>query len=192
MIGQRMRDRAVVPLTPDERDELAAVAASAERTNRPAALVVLAGLVFVIACGVLGVSATRQASAAAEVDRRSAEIERMRGLVIELEANLDEGSGPSLPLAGGMLTGIQAAARAAGIEADLAFNESSEEVERGIRLASVRYTLEHPSLEELMDWVDRVIDTVEGVTVGRVQIRPQERTKEWRFEIRFERYEQIP
>ncbi|MEM7756165.1 MAG: hypothetical protein AAF297_11080 [Planctomycetota bacterium] len=181
-----------MPLTPDERDELAAVAASAERTNRPAALVVLAGLVFVIACGVLGVSATRQASAAAEVDRRSAEIERMRGLVIELEANLDEGSGPSLPLAGGMLTGIQAAARAAGIEADLAFNESSEEVERGIRLASVRYTLEHPSLEELMDWVDRVIDTVEGVTVGRVQIRPQERTKEWRFEIRFERYEQIP
>lgn len=192
MIPQRQRDRSLTPLSAEERDEVAAVASAAERSNRPVALVVLAGLVFVIACAVLGVSATRQAAASAEVDRREAELEEMRGLVIEYFAN--EGSGDEIddlpPTGQGILSRIEELARDAGIEGDLGLaGAGTDRVTDGVVLARGTYSLRHDNLTEIMDWVGRVERSIQGVQVRRLSLRPQPRNSTWQFEIRFERYE---
>ena len=195
MITQRARDRAVVPLSADERDELATAAGSAERANRPAALVVLAGLIFVIACSVLGVAATRQASAASEVERRETEVERIRELIVELRTNEAlQAAGPDrLPVRGNFLTPIEEAARQAGIEGNIGLGRStSDEVEPGIFRVTANYDFRHPRLAELLDWVRRVTENVEGAEVSRVSINPNRSRDEWDFEIRFQRYERSP
>ena len=89
MTSLRDLDRGRTPRSPDERDEIAAATSTAERSNRPAALVVLAGIVFVIACSALGVAATRQSRAEADVDRRLLEIDELRDLLSPFNGDTD-------------------------------------------------------------------------------------------------------
>ncbi len=185
-------ERTVAPLSADERDELASAAGQAERANRPAALVVLAGFLFVVACGGLGLAATRQAAAEAEVERRQAELTTLRDLAVDLEVvERLRATGPELPRSENLLSQIESLARAAGIEGDLGFRENRESLPGGIVRKSVSYDIRHPTLAEPMDWVRRVTETISGMKVSRIAITPRA-NREWRFEVGFERYERAP
>ncbi|MEM1186015.1 MAG: hypothetical protein AAGI53_13575 [Planctomycetota bacterium] len=187
MIPQRVRDRSITPLSIDERDEIATAATAAERSNRPASLVVLAGLVFVIACAIVVVLATRQASARSEVDRLTGEIEQLRELVIELEvAKSDQ---PTLPESEPILARIETIATEVGIEEQLSLNNTGKtDIAPGIVVARGSYNLNHDDLGEVMEWLRRVTTEIEGVEATRTSFTP--RRNDWKIEVTFERYEQ--
>jgi len=191
MTTLRDLDRSTRPLSPDERDEIAAAATTAERSNRPSALVVLAGILFVIACSALGVAATRQASAQAEVDRRLAELDTLRDRVIDLRVAENRPPDVVLPAPGNFLSRIEEKAREAGIEGDLGFSSRNEDIGDGVSLVSASYDFRIERLSKAFNWIGLVAESVQGVQVRSVSLDPQSRgaRKNWVFKITFQRYE---
>lgn len=195
MIGDQDRFH----LSGDERYELAATAQSAERRNKPAALVVLAGLVFVVACGALGVGAASNAAAKKDVRQERRDLKKIEDLAIQheqLSQRLDAGTGQSdlcdqIP---DLLSRIERLAEQAGLtqaagEAELRLPREESERVQNVRRRTQLYTVRDQSLENLMAWVTSVVDTVPCTRVYRLDIEPAG-TTEWRVDVGFERYEQ--
>lgn len=180
-------------LTPDDRYAIAAMAAAAERANRPRAFVMIGMLIFAVACFyfLLGFRAYDDASRTRA--RSAAEYQRLANIAEEYQFFKQVGAeqtaaglycAPDPRLA----STIRNIAVRVGIESPPIQDEATEQRD-GVTRRRLRYVgVSDPSIEELLEFVDRVRTEVPCVRVYRLSIRPVRGTS-WQMEVGFERLE---
>lgn len=178
-------------LSPDDRYEMALASEASARRNRPSHLVVIAGMVFIVACAVLGVTSCRSSEAAADLDRRLSERATIADLLTELKAL--EGSEDTSDTAAtqpyvGLRSKMEEIARQVGIEGPLAFPRERRSPDVvGAERVSYDYAIKGDSLGPLLAFVREATGQIPGMRVSGLTLRP--RNNLWELDAKFERWE---
>ena len=186
-------------MTPDERYEVASAAQVAERSNRPAGLVMLAGAVFVVACAFMGVSAAGNARAEKELRRQERELDQIRELAVEhqkLTGQASEqapGASDLCDRVSDLLTRIERIGERSGLEQaagsdELALPREDTRTISGAVRRTMLYTVRDSSAENLLKFVRTVPDSVSCTRVYRFELSTFRGTK-WELKVGFERWE---
>ncbi|MEZ6233813.1 MAG: hypothetical protein R3B68_06450 [Phycisphaerales bacterium] len=190
-----MIDQNRQPLSRDDRDELASMAAAAARRARPAHLVGAAAVLLVGALAMAGSALLSRQSAERALNRATAENVRAVALIDEIKRITQErqdargqgGAAGENDPAPTFLTQVIAA----GTEANLtvgAPQESSSTV-GGMTRRNYQYSLTAPTTEALMNWIDKVRARIPGTHVTSVSLTPQPASRSWAATITFSRLE---
>jgi len=181
-------------LGPDDRYELAARAVMHERQSRPAHLVVFGTLIFVIALVFLAIAWKHDSSANKKfVNNQIAamSVDRMISQIQELETAQSQTTGDDLfaPIPD-ILTRITRVGKQVGLENDLNLpKNTSPRVEGATRVLTYPYTVRDPSLEKILNWIQRSQDQIPGLQVREITINLS--AKSWLVKVTLTRYERI-
>lgn len=190
-----MIDQDRQPLSRDDRDELASMAAAAARRARPAHLVGAAAVLLVGALAMAGSALLSRQSAERALVRATAENVRATALIEEINritAERQQARGQS-GLAGenDPVPDFFTRVIAAGTEANLTIGppqESSSTV-AGLTRRNYQYSLTAPTAEAFMSWIDKVRDRIPGTRVTVVGLTPQPASRSWAARVTFSRLE---
>lgn len=177
-------------ISDDLRYELADAARAAESGNKPRVLLVFATMLFVLA-GIALVIALRQHESAAQQHRihndysnRIANFELQFAAVDDLQnAGRDEVNEHITNL----YSRILQAAETAGLKKELTIPKERTEPMRGALKVTYAYTVQDPSLQNLLAWVEEARAAVPGLEVAALEIAPTPRA--WKFNVTFVRWE---
>lgn len=178
----------------DDRYELAARASAQERRSRPTHLVVIGTLALLVA--IVALALGWRASAGAERTLRanqaeSAEIERLLTRIRTLEAAEEQqaGSDPFRPIPD-LLTRLTRLGEEVGLANPLSLPENmSPRVYGSSRRLSYPYTVRDPSLDRVLEWIERSMQEIPGLRVRKLAISPNPRF--WVVQVTLSRYERI-
>src|SRR5688572_23687598 len=175
LAGRRISD--------DLRYELVEAARSAETSNRPRALLVLATIIF-LAAGVALVVTLQERDVAVRRFRtqsdRVAQVENMKWQFAALARREAQSDDRNVPIPD-LLSRMEQAATEAGLRAKPPIPEDRATIEGGARRRTVVYRLTDPSLEALLSWVEAAKRLVPGLEVSALEIAPE--AKAWRFKV---------
>ncbi len=184
------RDAERRTLSEDARFELAGAAAAAERRNRPTALLVAALLVLAIGAGALVSSLGARASAGRAMRLEQTREEQVVRLAAQFEAidrqRQDSGADTFAPIPD-VLSRIETAARDAGLADRPPIPRQSSERSEDLTKRDYAYTMRDASLDKLLKWVELSTQTVPGLRVSSIELRPEQRT--WQVTVTFSRWE---
>ncbi len=178
-------------ISDDLRYELADAARVAESGNKPRVLLVFATMLFVLA-GIVLVVALRQHESAAQQHRihndysdRIANYELQFAAVNDLQnAGRDEVNEHITNL----YSRILQAAVTAGLQKEPTIpKERTEPIRGGALKVTYAYTVQDPSLQNLLAWVEEARAAVPGLEVAALEIAPTPRA--WKFNVTFVRWE---
>lgn len=182
------------PMTPDERYEIAAVAAAAERGNRPRHLLIIGAIAMVVATVALLVGLNKNNDAASRLRSTSREIhqiEQLAAQLAQLEAVAD--TGPSIGITEPiptLLSQIEDLARRAGIQGNIPIPRgTSPEAHGNYRRLTYPYKITDETLSEPIQWVRLALTEIPGLGLDSIEIRPTGTT--WTVEVKFFRFESV-
>jgi hypothetical protein len=179
-------------LSADDRFELASRAAMHERQTRPAHYVVFGILIFVATLIFLAVAWNHNTSAnkrlrnnqiaAINVERMIAQIDELE--LAQSESPIDDRFAP-IP---DILTRFSRIGQQMGLTIDLP-RTTPPRTEGGARLHSYQYSVRDPSLEKILQWIQRSQDQIPGLRVREMTINLN--AKAWLVKVTLNRYERI-
>lgn len=179
-------------LSPDDRYDLAMSGNAASRRNRPSHLVVFAGLVFVVACSVLGVTSCQASKEQDRLSQRVSQRDTIAALLAELAA-IERAADPEAeaifePYPGFRST-MEEIATQVGLSKKLEFarRNQSQDVPGAVRVSFDYNGIEEDSLEPLLAFANAAVEQIPGTYVAGITIRP--RPAKWQMDIKFERWE---
>jgi hypothetical protein len=184
-----------VAATPEERRaELAALAARTRRANEPRSLVVLAGVGVLVSAVVLGLSVLSYVGAALEA---RAERERAGAIATRVAHLRALGERASTDAAdAGESTRFRSRIDRAGVEAGLRDPlrvpaEAIPDIDRtkGTRQVQLTFDIRDPSMEALVQFMQRAVAEVPGLEVQSIQIKPEAQV--WYLQVKFARWERL-
>ncbi len=181
-------------LSPDDRYELASRAVMHERQSRPVHLVVFGAVVFVAALLFLAIAWKHNASANKKLVNNqiaAMSVDRMMTQIEALQAAQSQTTGDDLfaPIPD-ILTRITRVGKQVGLENDLNLPKNTRPQLVGTaRLMSYPYTVRDPSLEKILNWIQRSQDQIPGLQVREITINLN--AKSWLVKVTFTRYERI-
>lgn len=177
-------------ISDDLRYELADAARAAEASNRPRALLVLATVVFVGAGLMLIVSLRRFESAKREYTLQTEYQSRVADLEIQFQrAESLKSSGQAeigKPLTD-LFSRIENAASTVGLVGTPKIPRTTTTSVQNAVKNEYRYSMQDPSLQHLLAWVEACRRAVPGLEVSSLKITPA--AKQWNFEVAFVRWE---
>jgi len=182
-------------LTPDDRYELATRAQNQQRLNSPRHLIMLGLLLLVISLIVLGIAwQTRSAAisknqtAASNLIKVENLIDDIAGLEAAQSGNRQDDIYEPLP---DLLSTMQALGTRAELQNDVGIPRNQGTNSQGnVILKTYPYTINDPSLERLLDWINLAEQEIPGMQVQSLAIQP--RSQFWNIEVVFARYERKP
>lgn len=184
------RDTERRTLSEDARYELAGAAAAAERRNRPTALLVAALLVLAIGAGALVSSLSARASAGRAMRLEQTREEQVVRLAAQFDSierqRQDSGTDTFAPIPD-LLSRIETAARDAGLSDRPPIPGQRSERSEDLTRRDYTYTMRDASLDRLLRWVELSTQTVPGLQVSSIELRPEQRT--WQVTVTFSRWE---
>ncbi len=184
------------PLSRDDRDELAAVAAAAARRNRPSHLVVAALVLLVGSLAMAGSAYLTRGVAERSLKRYTAENVRATALIeriTELRAESSGAPGENDPIGlydpiGDILTRLINLSTRAGITVG-APQESAPRPVGGFQRREYRYSATVGSIDDLFGWVRLVREEIPGMEVLSISLTPQPANRNWTVTLTFARLE---
>jgi hypothetical protein len=185
-----------VAATPEERRaELAALAARTRRANEPRSLVVLAGVGVLVSAVVLGLSVLSYVGAALEARAERERAGAIATRVAHLRA-LGERASTDAADAGESITRFRSRIDRAGVEAGLRDPlrvpaEAIPDIDRtkGTRQVQLTFDIRDPSMEALVQFMQRAVAEVPGLEVQSIQIKPEAQV--WYLQVKFARWERL-
>lgn len=185
------RDAERRTLSEDARFELAGSAAAAERRNRPTAILIAALLALAVGVGVLASSLGARASAGRALRLEQTREEQVVRLAAQFEAvdrqRQNTGADAFAPIPD-VLSRIEAAARDAGLtDRPPIPNQRSERSEDLTRRDYAYSAMRDASLDKLLKWVELSTQSVPGLHVTAIELRPEQRA--WQVIVTFSRWE---
>ncbi len=177
-------------ISEDLRYELADAARVAESRNRPRGLLVVATLLFLIA-GLALIVALRQHESAVEQQRLHSDYStRIANYTLQFAAIEDlqnSGQGELNEHINDLFSRIEKAATAAGLQNKPAIPDPKASNVRGAVKILYPYSMQDPSLQSLLAWVEEARSAVPGLEVAALEITPM--PKAWMFRVTFVRWE---
>ncbi len=178
-------------LSEELRYELAESSRLSEHRNQPKGWLVLATLLFLVAGIALMVTLSKREHALKEYRKqidRLAKVENVKPqfdvIARQQQAGLPDAYAP-IP---NILTRIELAATTARLNDALPPpTPTSKTAASGAIERQYKYVVNDPSLEHLLDWIDRAQESVPGLKVSALQLTPQANT--WKIEVTFVRWE---
>lgn len=186
------------PLSRDDRDELAAVAASNARRNRPTHLVIAAVVLLVGSLAMAGSAYLSRQAAEKALSRYQYENVEATALIarineIKAKSSGTPGGGENAQL--GLYDPIDDILRRlidistrAGVSTG-APQESSRPPVEGFVRREYRYSATVPSPDVLMSWVRMVGEQIPGMQVVSIALTPNPAARTWSVNITFARLE---
>jgi hypothetical protein len=176
--------------------DLSMAAATRERGNRPAYLIVLA-LALLALAAVLCLWAVRDRSdAARQLEAAQARSDRVDQLAAKLTAVRNAASDPAWQKLNEPITTIRSTLQAlgteAGLKAQLALpNESARPVQgQGIKRTILTYRdIREPDLSALFRFVSLSLERVPGLEVYSLTLEPEK--EQWKINLAFARWERL-
>jgi len=179
-------------LSEDQRFELSAIAARDERRNRPAHLLLLATICFVLALLAMIWAALSRASALKTLgDQRfmASQIQQTCGEIVALrEHAAKQGDKINQPISQ-IRSRLQAIAAESGVKGKVQIPRDEGEERRGpSKRIKFRFdNVQDENLGALLAWLDNAVKELPGVEVYSVSIRPQANV--WNLSVTFARWE---
>lgn len=178
-------------ISEDLRYELADAARVAESRNRPRGLLVMATLLFLIAGLALIVTLRQHESAVAQQrlhNDYSARIANYKLQFAAIEDLQNSGQGALNEHINDLFTRIEIAAATAGVQNKPAIpRPQTSNVRGGAIKILYPYSMQDPSLQNLLAWVEEARASVPGLEVASLKIVPA--AKAWKFNVTFVRWE---
>lgn len=166
------------PLPDDLRHEMTIAAATRERRNRPTGLVALSAALLAIAAIAALVGVADRARAAGRLREETRSIERVKGLVQELETLRSTAEGAVSGADHEPMRDIDVQARLEQVAAEVGLKEKAGTVRpiattRGkIRVVEFQYSgLRSENLAGMLEWVRAAEEAVPGLEVYRLELR---------------------
>lgn len=179
-------------LSDDDRYELASRAVMHERKSRPVHLVVFGIIVFVVSTIFLAYNwqynrdAERKLNsnkvAAINIDRM---ISQIATLELAQEQTPEDDMFQPIP---DILTRLARIGEGLGLTINLPRN-TQPNLRDGARVLSYPYTLRDPSLEKILDWIQRSQDQIPGLQVREITINLN--AQSWLVKVTLTRYERV-
>ena len=179
-------------LNADDRYDLAVSADAASRRNRPSHLVAFAGVIFVIACAVLGFTSCEASRANDDLSARASQLRSIASMLAEVEA-LEQAADPEeeavLEPYPGFRSKMEEIARGVGLKDELEFPKQNRPATGipGIAQVTFDYTIEQDTLEPLLKFAEAATEQIPGTRIASIEVRP--RPNNWQMKVRFERWE---
>lgn len=179
-------------LSADDRYDLAMSGNTASRRNRPSHLVVFAGLVFVVACSVLGFTSCQASKADDDLSRRVSQRDTIAKLLAELSA-IERAADPEAEAVfepyPGFRSKMEEIATQVGLSKKLEFarRNQSQDVPGAVRVSFDYNGIEEDSLTPMLAFANAAVEQIPGTYVAGITIRP--RPDKWQMDIKFERWE---
>ena len=179
-------------LTPDDRYDLATSGDAASRRNRPSHLVVIAGMVFIVACAVMGFASCEASRASDDLRRRVAERDSIARMLAELSA-IERAADPEAEAVyepyPGFRSKMEEIAEEVGLTDELEFPRQNRPQSGipGVSQVTFDYQVEEASLVPLLAFATTATDQIPGTRIASIKLRP--RPNNWQMDIRFERWE---
>lgn len=178
-------------LSEDQRYEIASGASASERRNRPTMLVIVPGLLLALAFVLLLVAWGRVSDADNERQRQRSFLQQSQQLSAELIAlrEFEAGAGPQGDVhePRSLLSEIQEIGRNAGLSVGIGRESRQDRGGADITRLTIEYTIQHESLERILDWVQRCTDRIAGLRVNEITVTPQQ--NRWQVRVTFARWE---
>ncbi len=177
------------------RETLRAAAVANERRNRPAYLVAVAVILLAACLASLAWSAVARSAAAGEFGREKGAavtlaeaVGRLKSLQAAAQTEGDQGAAPNDQI----LTMLQSAAERAGLENSKSLfprgPTTPESRAGGVQKVKFDFDqVQHVSLEPLLLWLRYATESVQGLEVYSVMIRPNENG--WTMKVTFQRWQ---
>lgn len=185
-------------MTADPRDRepmLAALAGSAERANRPTAVVVFCAVVLLVAVVFALLSRAKAAEARSAYDHEAGQLETARSVAAEIERineerkNTTNAPGVFDPEPR-LLSLVSGPLGAAGIQStEIRFDPNKEEIPGSplVRQVLTCRTLVPMEAEPVFDWVQRALNAVPGLHIIHFSMKPT--GQGWEMTVKFARWE---
>lgn len=181
-------------LSPDDRYELASRAVMHERQSRPVHLVVFGIIVFVASLVFLAIAWQHNAKANKRLISDTVaqiNVERMITQINTLQATQSESTGDDefAPIPD-ILTRLTRIGQQVGLENELGLpKNTAPRTEGSTRLLTYPYTVRDPSLERILQWIQRSQDQIPGLQIREITINLN--AKSWLVKVTLSRYERI-
>jgi hypothetical protein len=186
------RTQGTARLTADDRYDLAVASGAASRRNKPSHLVVLAGVIFVAACGVLGFTSCEASRADDRLDARASQLESIASMLAEIKA-MEQAADPDAEAANepypGFRSKVEEIAKQVGLSGELPFPNTNRPTSGipGVSHVTFDYDVSEPDLAMLLAFAETTTEQIPGTRIASIELRP--RAEEWEMKIRFERWE---
>lgn len=177
-------------ISEDLRYELVDAARVAESGNRPRSLLLLTTMVFLVAGVALIVVVGRREGAVDRLRVQRERAETVSGLAQQfavVERVRQSGAGNLHGRLPNLFSLIEQAASEAGLQSKPPIPDPRASREAGGIRTLYPYTVRDPSLQALLDWVQRARALVPGLEVSGLEITPE--AKQWQFKVTFVRWE---
>lgn len=178
-------------LSEDERYAISSGASASERRNRPTVFIAVPGLLLVLAVLLLLVAAGRVSDADSERSRHRSYLQQIQQLSAELEAlrEVESGSGPQGDVhePRSLLSEIQEIGRNAGLTVGIGRENRQDRGGADVARLTIEYTVQHESLERILDWMQRCTDRIAGLRINEITVTPQQ--NRWQVRVTFARWE---
>ncbi len=189
------------PFTRDDRDELAAVAATNARRNRPTHLVVAAGVLLVGSLAMAGSAYLSRGAAQRALQRYQYENVQATALIARINQVRAQASGaPGQPGENApigqydpiddILRRLIDLSTRASVSTG-APQESAQRAVNGYARKEYRYAASVPSPDVLFAWVRMVCEEVPGMQVLNIALTPNLAARTWGVNITFARLERV-
>lgn len=182
------------PMTPDERYEIAAAAAAAERGNRPRHLLVIGAIALLVAAVALLVGFNKYNNAASRLRSTSREIhqiEQLAAQLTQLQAVAD--TGPSIGITEPiptLLSQIEELARRAGVQGNIPIPRGTNpEAHGNYRRLTYPYKVTDETLSQPIQWIRLALTEIPGLGLDSIKVRPT--ASAWSVEVTFFRFESV-
>lgn len=184
------------PLSRDDRDEIAAVAAAAARRNRPVHLVVAACVLLVGSLAMAGSAYLSRLAAARALDRYALENQYAKAYIekiTELRAQAGGRAGSDLPGVNDpvptILRQIQEQAAAAGLSVPAPAESNVAISNTPYTRRELLYTFTSDSIDKVFAWVTSVGERLPGTEVYSISLTPIPASRSWSVRLAFARFE---
>jgi hypothetical protein len=183
------------PLSRDDRDEIAAVAAAATRRNRPVHYVVAAGVLLVGALAMAGSALLARGAAATALDRATHENAQAKYLIERIVELRDERSGQGAGTPGAsepvtdMLQQLSGLASQAGISVSAPSEQSVVVQGTPFNRKTWAYSFTAREIDNVFSWVRTVGERIPGTTVYSISLAPNAAGRSWNVQLTFARLE---
>lgn len=181
-------------LSADDRYDLALSGNAASRRNKPSHLVIIAGMVFVIACSVLGLTSCQSSKVRDNLKGRVSQRDTVAKLLAELTA-IERAADPEAEAVfepyPGFRSKMEEIADQTGLSNKLEFarRNQSQDAPGAVRVTFDYNDIEEDSLGPLLAFAQAATDQIPGTYVAGITLRP--RPDKWQMDIKFERWERI-
>lgn len=171
------------------------LAMSAERANRPTAIVAFSGLLLAAAVGFLLWSANGVGAAERRLERAQSEATEVRRIAAEITRLRDTGAQDDTPdaryqRAPNLLSTLSSSADASGMTARPRITPQRSDEQRGGALVrqNVVASVNGQEIEAVLRWIESAVRQVDGMYVSQYKATPNRATG-WNIDVRFSRWE---